>query len=171
MPTYEYVCRACGHEFEQFQPITSSPVKTCPKCKRKRVERKIGIGAGVLFKGGGFYETDYRSDSYRKSEEAEKKESEKKPEPEKAEATKTPEKTAEKTAEKPTERPEDKPAAKETTSDTPKETPKKSAATPQDKQPKRSAREGRGFGNLKQSTQMKAIQVKSKTMKAKKKTK
>ena len=75
MPTYEYVCRACRHEFERFQPITSSPVRTCPKCGRKRVERKIGIGAAVLFKGGGFYETDYRSESYRKTEEAEKKES------------------------------------------------------------------------------------------------
>ena len=77
MPTYEYVCRACRHEFERFQPITSSPVRTCPKCGRKRVERKIGIGAAVLFKGGGFYETDYRSESYRKTEEAEKKETEK----------------------------------------------------------------------------------------------
>lgn len=73
MPTYEYVCRACGHEFEEFQSIKADPIQVCPKCRKRRVERKIGIGAGVLFKGGGFYETDYRSDSYTKSAEAEKK--------------------------------------------------------------------------------------------------
>ncbi len=72
MPTYEYACRACGHEFEQFQSITADPVRTCPKCGKRKVERKIGIGAGVLFKGGGFYETDYRSDSYSKAEKAER---------------------------------------------------------------------------------------------------
>ena len=72
MPTYEYACRACGHEFEQFQSITAAPVRTCPKCGKRKVERKIGIGAGVLFRGGGFYETDYRSDSYSKAEKAER---------------------------------------------------------------------------------------------------
>ena len=72
MPTYEYVCRACGHAFEQFQSITADPVRTCPKCGKRKVERKIGIGAGVLFRGGGFYETDYRSDSYSKAEKAER---------------------------------------------------------------------------------------------------
>ena len=72
MPTYEYACRACGHEFEQFQSITADPVRTCPKCGKRKVERKIGIGAGVLFRGGGFYETDYRSDSYSKAEKAER---------------------------------------------------------------------------------------------------
>jgi putative FmdB family regulatory protein len=72
VPTYEYVCRACGHAFEQFQSITADPVRTCPKCGKRKVERKIGIGAGVLFRGGGFYETDYRSDSYSKAEKAER---------------------------------------------------------------------------------------------------
>jgi putative FmdB family regulatory protein len=72
MPTYEYACRACGHEFEQFQSITADPVRTCPRCGKRKVERKIGIGAGVLFRGGGFYETDYRSDSYSKAEKAER---------------------------------------------------------------------------------------------------
>jgi len=72
VPTYEYVCRACGHDFEQFQSITADPVRTCPKCGKRKVERKIGIGAGVLFRGGGFYETDYRSDSYAKAEKAER---------------------------------------------------------------------------------------------------
>ena len=73
MPTYEYICRACGHEFEEFQSIKADPIAVCPKCRRKKVERKIGIGGAVIFKGGGFYETDYRSDSYRSGEEAEKK--------------------------------------------------------------------------------------------------
>lgn len=72
MPTYEYVCRACGHIFEQFQSITADPVRTCPKCGKRKVERKIGIGAGVLFRGGGFYETDYRSESYSTAEKAER---------------------------------------------------------------------------------------------------
>jgi putative FmdB family regulatory protein len=72
VPTYEYVCRACGHEFERFQSITADPVRTCPKCGKRKVERKIGIGAGVLFRGGGFYETDYRSESYSKAERAER---------------------------------------------------------------------------------------------------
>lgn len=71
MPTYEYVCRACGHQFERFQPITAAPIKTCPTCGKPKVERKIGIGAGVLFKGGGFYETDYRSEQYTKAAKAE----------------------------------------------------------------------------------------------------
>lgn len=72
MPTYEYACRACGHEFEQFQSIMADPVRICPKCRKRAVERKIGIGAGVLFRGGGFYETDYRSESYAKAEKAER---------------------------------------------------------------------------------------------------
>jgi putative FmdB family regulatory protein len=76
MPTYEYICRACGHEFEEFQSIKADPIAVCPKCRKKKVERKIGIGGAVIFKGGGFYETDYRSESYRSGEEAEKKSAE-----------------------------------------------------------------------------------------------
>jgi putative FmdB family regulatory protein len=76
MPTYEYICRACGHEFEAFQSITAATLRKCPSCGKSKLERKIGIGAGVLFKGGGFYETDYRSESYKKGHEAEKKASE-----------------------------------------------------------------------------------------------
>lgn len=72
MPTYEYECRACGYRFEKFQPITARAVRTCPKCKRRKVRRLIGSGAGILFKGSGFYQTDYRSESYRKAAEKEK---------------------------------------------------------------------------------------------------
>ncbi len=59
MPTYSYVCDACGHKFEQFQAMTDEPVKCCPSCGRKRVRRLIGAGAGLIFKGSGFYITDY----------------------------------------------------------------------------------------------------------------
>ena len=71
MPTYEYECLRCGNVFDTFQKITDEPLKRCPKCKGK-VNRKIGAGAGIIFKGSGFYATDYRSDGYRKSARAEK---------------------------------------------------------------------------------------------------
>jgi putative FmdB family regulatory protein len=67
------VCTACDHRFEEFQSMSAKVLRTCPKCGKKTLERLIGIGAGVLFKGGGFYETDYRSESYTKAAEAEKK--------------------------------------------------------------------------------------------------
>jgi len=73
MPTYDYICRACGHEFELFQQMSDPVKRTCPECGKPKLERLIGAGAGVLFKGGGFYETDYRSDSYTKAAEADKK--------------------------------------------------------------------------------------------------
>ena len=66
MPTYEYQCEACGHAFEKFQPITSRPLRTCPACGQKRVRRLLGTGAALIFKGSGFYATDYRSESYRR---------------------------------------------------------------------------------------------------------
>ncbi len=72
MPTYEYICSGCGHEFEKFQSIMAAPVKECPVCQKKKVERKISVGAGFIFKGGGFYETDYRNDAYKKAAEADK---------------------------------------------------------------------------------------------------
>ena len=64
MPTYEYICDACGAEFEKFQSIKADPIKTCPTCGKEQARRKISGGAAIIFKGGGFYETDYRSDSY-----------------------------------------------------------------------------------------------------------
>ncbi len=75
MPTYEYACAACKHAFEKFQSMADGPVRKCPKCGRHKVKRLISKGAGILFKGSGFYQTDYRSKSY---QEAAKKETPKK---------------------------------------------------------------------------------------------
>jgi putative FmdB family regulatory protein len=69
MPTYEYKCSRCGHQFEQFQRITEPPRKLCPKC-RGSVKRLIGGGGGLIFKGSGFYSTDYRSSAYRTAAKA-----------------------------------------------------------------------------------------------------
>ncbi len=71
MPTYDYICDACGHEFEAFESIKADPQKDCPKCARPKLRRKIGAGAAILFKGSGFYQTDYRSESYKKAAKAE----------------------------------------------------------------------------------------------------
>jgi putative FmdB family regulatory protein len=73
MPTYEYRCDACGHEFELFQSMTDSVKRKCPKCGKPKLQRLIGTGAGIIFKGGGFYQTDYRSDNYKKAAESDKK--------------------------------------------------------------------------------------------------
>jgi len=67
MPTYEYVCDACEHQFEEFQSITAEPLQKCPACGKKKLRRLIGTGGAILFKGSGFYCTDYRSESYRKA--------------------------------------------------------------------------------------------------------
>jgi putative FmdB family regulatory protein len=72
MPTYDYRCDACENEFEVFEPMSAEPQKKCPKCKKNKLRRLFGAGAGLIFKGSGFYQTDYRSESYKKAAEAEK---------------------------------------------------------------------------------------------------
>lgn len=72
MPTYEYRCGACEHEFELFQSMKDAPKRKCPECGKNALERLIGTGGAVLFRGSGFYQTDYRSESYRKGAKAEK---------------------------------------------------------------------------------------------------
>jgi len=64
MPTYDYKCDACGHEFELFQSITAPAKKKCPECSKLKLRRLFGTGAAIVFKGSGFYQTDYRSKSY-----------------------------------------------------------------------------------------------------------
>ena len=77
MPTYEYACKACEHTWEEFQSIKAEPTKKCPECGRNKAERLISAGGGIIFKGSGFYETDYRSESYKKGASADKKAQEK----------------------------------------------------------------------------------------------
>ncbi|MHB1036349.1 MAG: FmdB family zinc ribbon protein [Pirellulales bacterium] len=66
MPTYDYLCDACEHTFELFQSITAEAEKKCPKCGKRKLRRLFGTGAAIVFKGSGFYATDYRSDGYKK---------------------------------------------------------------------------------------------------------
>ncbi|SVD28480.1 uncharacterized protein METZ01_LOCUS381334, partial [marine metagenome] len=73
VPTYDYLCSNCAHQFEAFQSMSDDRLTTCPECKEDSLERLIGSGAGIVFKGSGFYETDYRSDSYKKASEADSK--------------------------------------------------------------------------------------------------
>jgi putative FmdB family regulatory protein len=70
MPTYEYKCDACGHAFEKFQSMKAAPVRKCPECGKNKVQRLISTGAGLIFKGSGFYITDYRSESYKSAAKA-----------------------------------------------------------------------------------------------------
>ena len=70
MPTYDYHCDSCFHEFEEFQYIKDAPLKKCPSCKKNKLRRLIGGGAAIVFRGSGFYQTDYRSDSYRNAAKA-----------------------------------------------------------------------------------------------------
>ena len=71
MPTYEYKCDACGYAFERFHSMTAEPIKRCPECGKAKVKRLIGTGAGLIFKGSGFYITDYRDQSYTDKAKAE----------------------------------------------------------------------------------------------------
>src|SRR5579872_2134979 len=72
MPTYEYECDACENRFEELQSFSEPPLTKCPKCKKKKLRRLLGTGAAILFKGSGFYETDYRSESYKSAAKADK---------------------------------------------------------------------------------------------------
>ncbi|MHC5063018.1 MAG: FmdB family zinc ribbon protein [Planctomycetota bacterium] len=72
MPTYNYECQDCGHGFEEFQSMSAKVLRKCPSCGKPRLQRLIGKGAGIIFKGGGFYETDYRKESYQRDKKAAK---------------------------------------------------------------------------------------------------
>lgn len=112
MPTYDYKCTACKHLFEQFQSMKDKPLKKCPKCGKNALERLIGTGAAVIFKGSGFYQTDYRSEAYKQSAESDKKASE----PAKTEPGKT-ETAASKSDASKTETPKSEPAKAEKSQD------------------------------------------------------
>ena len=71
MPTYDYECRSCGNKYELYQSIKAEPEKKCPACGKKTAKRLIGRGGTIIFRGSGFYVTDYRSDSYKKAAKAE----------------------------------------------------------------------------------------------------
>ena len=71
MPTYEYHCDACHHNFDEFQSFTDKPLRKCPKCGKPKLRRVFGAGGAVIFKGSGFYQTDYRSESYKSAAKAE----------------------------------------------------------------------------------------------------
>lgn len=111
MPTYDYRCNACDHEFELFQAMSAGVKKKCPECGKLALERLIGIGSAVMFKGSGFYETDYRSESYKKSADAEKKAAEAKPE------TKSEKKSDSKSEKNTDKKTESKPALKKAKSE------------------------------------------------------
>ena len=68
MPTYQYLCNGCGHEFEKFQSIKSNSLRKCPECSKMQLNRLIGAGGAIIFKGSGFYQTDYRTESYKAGE-------------------------------------------------------------------------------------------------------
>ncbi|MFZ4575708.1 MAG: FmdB family zinc ribbon protein [Phycisphaerales bacterium] len=86
MPTYDYKCKACDHRFEHFQSMSDKTLKKCPECGKNALERLIGTGAALIFKGSGFYQTDYRSESYKKSAESDKPADTKPAEPKAGEA-------------------------------------------------------------------------------------
>ncbi|MBW3600552.1 MAG: zinc ribbon domain-containing protein [Planctomycetes bacterium] len=72
MPTYDYRCKGCGHEFEIFQSISAEELRKCPECGKVKLRRLMGGGAAIVFKGSGFYQTDYRSESYKKGADSDK---------------------------------------------------------------------------------------------------
>jgi len=77
MPTYDYVCNECGHKFEKFQSMSAKNLRKCPQCGKMKLQRLIGSGAGIIFKGSGFYQTDYRTDNYKSGEKEHKEQTDK----------------------------------------------------------------------------------------------
>ncbi|MCM8833464.1 MAG: zinc ribbon domain-containing protein [Candidatus Omnitrophica bacterium] len=71
MPTYEYECKNCGYKFEKFQKMIEDPLKICPQCKNQSLRRLVGIGGGIIYKGPGFYTTEYRSEEYKRKQKEE----------------------------------------------------------------------------------------------------
>jgi putative FmdB family regulatory protein len=111
MPTYDYECPDCGHRFEAFQAMTAKPIRKCPSCGKRRVRRLIGSGLAPIFKGSGFYQTDYKAKPVDSSAD---KPAESRPQgsgPEEG-AAKPKDSTENKPAEKPTKEPDKKPATK-----------------------------------------------------------
>lgn len=88
MPTYDYECDACKHKFELYQGINDDVQKKCPECKKNKLRRLIGTGSAIVFKGSGFYQTDYRSESYKKAKAADNPSGSSKSEGSKAEGSK-----------------------------------------------------------------------------------
>lgn len=122
MPTYEYQCDACEHAFEQYQAITAAPLKKCPECGKSKLRRLMGAGGGIIFKGSGFYQTDYRSDGYKKAAEADSSGGKK-------EATDSGSKSADSAGSKPADgaKTSETAAAKSEKPDSPKRAPAKGA--------------------------------------------
>ena len=120
MPTYDYKCDACGNAFEQFQSMSAAPIRKCPKCGKLKVKRLIGTGAGLIFKGSGFYITDYRSEGYKEKAKAESGSSDSK----KGDGGSTP---------------ESKPAEKKEASPAPSASESKPKSTPKPKSDKKSS--------------------------------
>jgi putative FmdB family regulatory protein len=121
MPTYDYECDACGHEFELFQGINDPLQRKCPQCGKLKLRRLFGTGAAVVFKGSGFYTTDYRSDSYKKAAEKDKKSGESKSSD--SSGTSSSEKSSSSESKK--DGGESKPAKSDSSSSEPKKKPKK----------------------------------------------
>jgi putative FmdB family regulatory protein len=118
MPTYDYRCKACKHAFEEFQSMTAKVLKKCPACGKPALERLIGTGAALVFKGSGFYQTDYRSEGYKRSAESDKPKDAAKAE------TKSESKPESKSESRPESKAESKPEKKPESKSEPKSEPK-----------------------------------------------
>lgn len=131
MPTYEYACPKCGHEFEQFQSMNDEPLKKCPKCKKAGVKRLVGMGAGLIFKGTGFYITDYKTKRGDKPEGgADAKPSEAKPSESKSSESKPSESKTSEAKSSESKAPSSKPAESKPSSDSKPSTGSSSGGKP-----------------------------------------